>query len=120
MKKVFLALMACTTLMSSVSFGRDTTVDSLLCYVKRNGQSTGEAVLGSQFFSKAARYSDNYNTCVIAKIWNEAETSRLYINGHRYGQRNSGMTNNEIKRELRSLGLRKSSCVTYSCVESLL
>ncbi|MBX3034001.1 MAG: hypothetical protein KF865_08750 [Bdellovibrionaceae bacterium] len=118
MKKMMLTLIAAATLLGVSAHAKDTTVDKTLCYIKADREFTGEVVLGRDFFRKAVAYSNRHDTCVIAKIFNERSTSRIYFDGRRYGDRTSGMTAEEVRQELFDLGLRPSACTVFSCVES--
>jgi hypothetical protein len=112
-KKFVFAALSLSMCLSTAAFAKDTTVSSGACIVRQ----TGEVVEGKRFFSDAYNKSSS-NRCVIAKIYGEAETSRVYVDRRREGDKNSGMSNSEVDSTLYSIGLNSGDCEVYSCVEA--
>jgi len=113
MKKFVFAALSLSMVVSTAAFAKDKTVSSDLCYIKQ----TRELVAGNRFFSEA--YNDSsQGRCVVAKIYGAAETSRVYVDHRRKGDKNDGLSNNEVDYVLASEGLTTNDCQIESCIEA--
>ncbi len=96
------------------------TVKASTCYVKKDGvlwsYYTG-AVEGDRFFSDMANLSQRERSCVIAKIYSEPYSGRIYVQGRRLAKALGSMSDAEVRQVVRNAGLT-GECSRYSCVES--
>ena len=86
------------------------TPKTIRCTVLENGRYTA-SMPGDDYFAYVAEKSRAQHSCVVGKLYNVADSNRIYINGRLAGPK--GMSNAEVANEKRALRL---SCETLSCL----